>query len=62
MGGNVDTVALDAPLQSAVTTWVGGLAVGETLPLTQAIGKRLGWKPVRFVGWDVSSGVENGTW
>lgn len=38
----MDTVALGAPLQSAVATWVGVLAVGEILPLTQAIGMWLG--------------------
>lgn len=62
MDGNVDMVALGAPLQGAVVIWVGGLAVGETSPLTQAIGTWLGWKPVRFSGWDVRSGVENEAW
>lgn len=45
MGGNVDMVALGAPLQSAAATWVGGLAVEETPPLTQAIRRWLIWKP-----------------
>lgn len=54
-------VSLGAPLQSAAATWVGGLAVGETPPLAQAIRRWLVWKPVRLSDWDASPGVENGT-